>query len=133
MPPFLEQGEETMTIREVLMQVDAELANTYEQKKKIGWLSQLDQRVKLLIVDTHEGAEHIQFSGYDETTDPDTILLVPPPFDEMYLRWLESQIHYRNQEEDRCNNATDAFNVLWAEYRNFYNRQHMPLGTRLKY
>lgn len=122
-----------MTIRDVLTQVDSNLGNTYGQKEKIGWLSQLDQRVKSLIIDTHEGAENIIFNGYKEDTDMDTVLLVPAPFDEMYLRWLESQIHYRNQEEDRCNNATDAFNALWAEFRNYYNRHHMPLGTRLRF
>lgn len=120
-----------MTIREVIAQVDGRLANTYEQKEKINWLSQLDQRVKTLIIDTHEGAENISFSGYDTQTDLDTQLLVPAPFDDMYLRWLEAQIYYANQEEDRCNNATDAFDVLWAEYWNDYNRKHMPLGQKL--
>ena len=122
-----------MTIRQVIEQVDSSLANTYGQKEKIRWLSQLDQRVKVQIIDTHEGAENVRFNGYGENTDPDTVLLVPAPFDEMYLRWLEAQIHYANQEEDRCNNATDAFNVLYAEFRTYYNRQHMPLGPKLRY
>ncbi len=122
-----------MRLLEAIDQVDRNLNNTYKQNEKIEWISQLDQRVKLLIIDTHEGAENVTFNGYDENTDKDTMLLVPAPFDEIYLRWLESQIHYRNQEEDRCNNATDAFNVLWAEFRNYYNRQHMPLGTRLRF
>ena len=122
-----------MKIRDVLTQVNANLVNTYSQKEKIAWLSLLDQRVKIKIIDTHEGAENVKFNGYDEDTDLDTELLVPAPFDEMYLRWMESQIHYRNQEEDRCNNATDAFDVLWAEFRNYYNQCHMPIGRRLQF
>ena len=120
-----------MTIREVIAQVDGRLANTYEQKEKINWLSQLDQRVKTLIIDTHEGAQDVIFSGYDTQTDLDTVLLVPAPFDDIYLRWLEAQIYYYNQEEARCNNATDAFNVRWGEFWNDYNRKHMPLGQKL--
>ena len=122
-----------MKLLEAINQVDSSLGNTYGRKEKIGWLSQLDLRVKTQIIDTREGAEDVTFNGYDENADQDTVLLVPAPFDEIYLRWLESQIHYRNQEEDRCNNATDAFNALWAEFRNYYNRQHMPLGTRLRF
>ncbi len=122
-----------MTIRETIAQVDAGLGNAYTQKEKIGWLSLLDQRVKTLIIDVREDAEKVTFNGYDENTALDTKLLVPAPFDEIYLRWLEAQIHYRNQEEDRCNNATDAFNLLWAEFRNHYNRQHMHLSTRLQF
>jgi len=122
-----------MTIREAIDQVDANVGNTYTQKEKISWLSRLDQRVKVLIIDTHEGAEKVTFHGYEEDTDPDTVLLVPEPFDEIYLRYLEAQIHYRNQEEDRCNNATDAYKILWEEFRNYYNRLHMPISTRLRF
>lgn len=120
-----------MTIRDVITQVDSCLANTYTQTQKIGWLSQLDSRVKNQIIDTHEGAEGISFSRYDAQTNLDTVLLVPAPYDEMYLRWLESQIFYHNQEEARCNNATDAFQALWMEYWRDYNRKHMPLGQKL--
>lgn len=122
-----------MKLLDAITQVDSNLGNTYTQKEKISWLSQLDQRVKTLIIDTHEGAETITFNGYKEDVDLDIVLLVPAPFDEMYLRWLEAQIHYRDHEEDRYNNAIDTFNVLWAEFRNYYNRLHMPLGHRLQF
>ena len=120
-----------MTIREALTKVDRLLTNTYTQEQKINWISQLDQRVKTLIIDTHEGAEDISFSGYDTEIDLDTVLLVPTPFDDIYLHWLEAQIYYYNQEEARCNNAMDTFNMRWSEYWNDYNRKHMPLGQKL--
>ena len=122
-----------MKIREAIAQVDENLANVCAPKSKIGWLSLLDHRVKTKIVDTHEDGEKILFDGYDTETDPETELLVYAPYDEMYLRWLEAQIHYVNQEEDRYNNAMDIFNRLWVEFRNDYNRKHMPLGCRLKF
>lgn len=122
-----------MNIREAIEQVDRNLTNVYTQKEKIGWLSQLDARVKAKIVDTHEGGEKVFFDGYDEKTDLDTELLIYAPFDEMYLRWLEAKIHYANQEEGRYNNAIDIFEALFAEFRNDYNRKHMPIGCRLKF
>ena len=122
-----------MKLREAIEQVDRNLVNVCTQKDKIAWLSQLDSRVKAKIIDTHEGEEKVVFDGYDEKTDPDTELLVYAPFDEMYLRWLEARIHYANQEESRYNNAIATFEVLWMEFRNDYNRRHMPIGHRLKF
>ena len=119
-----------MTIQEVIDLVDRHLLNTCDKKDKIRWLSQLDGRVKTEIIDTHVGGEAVTFSGYDEKTDVNTQLLIPEMFCQIYQRYLEAQIYYANQEEERCNNASDAFNVQWNIFQNWYNRQHMPLGRQ---
>ena len=119
-----------MTIQEVIDLVDRHLVNTCDKKDKIRWLSQLDGRVKTEIIDTHVGGEAVTFSGYDEKTDVNTQLLIPEMFCQIYQRYLEAQIYYANQEEERCNNASDAFNVQWNIFQNWYNRQHMPLGRQ---
>ena len=119
-----------MTIQEVIDQVDRHLMNTYDKKDKIRWLSQVDGRVKAEIIDTHVGGETVRFDGYNEKTDVNTQLLIPEPFCEIYQRYLEAQIHYANREEERCNNASDAFEVQWRAFRNWYNRHHMPLGQK---
>lgn len=122
-----------MRIREAIDQVVSRLGNAYDQKDMISWLDRLDRRVKTLIIDTHEGADAVVFSGYDERTDQDTALLVAAPFDEMYLRYLEAQIYYADNEIERYNNAIDIFNTVWEEFRNWYNREHMPLGCSWKF
>lgn len=122
-----------MTIRQAIGQVDSHLVNTYTQKDKLGWLDQLDRRVKTLILDTHEGEEGVSFSGYDTRTEPDTQLLVKPPYDEIYLRWLEAQIHYHNGEYDKYNSAIALYNTAYDGYRNDYNRTHMPKGRKLQF
>ena len=92
-----------MTIMEAIAQVDSLVRNTYGQKDKIGWLSRLDWIIKTQIIDSHQGAENVRFNGYDDKTDLHTTLLVPPPFDEIYLRWMEAQIHYHNGEYGKYN------------------------------
>ena len=119
-----------MTIQEVIDLVDRNLVNTQDKKDKIRWLSQLDSRVKLEIIDTHEGGNTVAFNGYDAETKGTTVLLIPEPFCEIYQRYLEAQIYYANQEEDRCNNASAAFDAQWCAFRNWYNRHHMPIGRR---
>ena len=121
-----------MTIKEAISQVDALLQNTYDYKDKVRWLSDLDWMVKRELVDTHEGAESVNFVGYDVDTDPDTVLLAPAPFDKMYLRYLEAQIHKHNEENTRWNNAIMLYNNEWQSFADHYNRTHLPRqnGTR---
>ena len=122
-----------MKIIEAINMIDDLKHNTYSQVQKIGWLSRLDAMVKRMIIDTHEGGENVSFTGYNADTDLYTELLVPEPFDEMYLRWLEAQIDYHNGEYKKYNNAIEMFNTAYNSYLNYYNRNHMPLGSRFNY
>lgn len=122
-----------MKIIDAIEQVDAARHNTYGQEIKIEWLSRLDSMVKRLIVDTHEGAEGVEFSGYNAATDTQTELLVPAPFDEVYLRWLEAQIDYSNGEYGKYNNAITMYQTAYDAYANHYRRTHMPKSTAIKY
>lgn len=124
-----------MTIIQAINRLDALKYNTYTQSGKVEWLSRLDNMVKKHIIDTHEGAEDVVFTGYDDSTDIQTELLVPPPHDEMYLRWLEAQIDYHNGEYDKYNNAIIMFNTVFEAYQAYYTRTHMPAmrGRRFRF
>ena len=122
-----------MKIIEAITSLDALKFNTYTQTDKVGWLSRLDNMVKKHIIDTHEGAEDVTFTGYDDSTDLQMELLVPAPHDEMYLRWMEAQIDYSNGEYDKYNNSIEMYNTSWTGYQNYYNRTHMPKGKSMKF
>ena len=123
-----------MTIAEVISKVDALKPNTFTTEDKVGWLSSLDSRVKTQIIDAHEHNEPMFFYGYDSLHDLETELLVPAPYDEMYLRWVEAMIDYHNSEDDRYNNAIMLFNNAYDGYKKHYTRTHMPIsrGKRFK-
>jgi trehalose utilization protein len=117
-----------MTIIEVIDRLDSLKHNTYSQKDKVLWLSKLDWMVKKQIIDTHEGAEATSFNGYTDETDVNTKLLVPAPYDEVYLRWMEAQIDYLNGEYDKYNNAIIMFNADFEAYAAYYNQNHRPVN-----
>ena len=116
-----------MKIIEAISRLDDLFSNTYSVSHKVEWLSRLDTMVKKQIIDTHEGSKAVVFSGYDDSTDEQTQLLVPAPYDEMYLRWLEAQIHYHNGEYDKYNNAIIMFNTAYEAYQAYYTRSHLPV------
>lgn len=115
-----------MTIIEAITKVDELKFNTFPQDQKLSWLSRLDQMVKLQIIDTHEGAENVHFTGYNSNTDLHTELLVPAPFDEVYLRWMEAQIDYHNGEIDKYNASVTMFNTEFEAFEKWYHRNHLP-------
>lgn len=114
-----------MTIMEVIHRIDELKPNNYTRDEKIAWLSTLDGLIKSEIIDTHEDGEKIVFDGYNDN-DTNTTLLVPEPYDVLYLRWIEAQIDYTNGEYGKYNNSLAAFNDAYEHFERYYNRSHMP-------
>lgn len=116
-----------MTIMQIISQLDAQLPNTASPEAKIGWLSRVDQQVKKEILDTHENT--VEFSGYTEDTPVDTVLLIPAPYDECYIRYMEAMIHYALGEMSRYKNAMMLFNTVYMAFSDYYNRTHAPVNA----
>ena len=122
-----------MTIIEAINKIDTLKPNSYTQEYKVKWLSELDGNIKIEIIDTHEGGSDIAFSGYDDTTDINTKLLVSAPHEDIYIKWLESKIDYNNAEYGKYNNSSIAFNNAYSAFERYYNRHHMPIQKRMKF
>ena len=122
-----------MTIIEAINRIDLLKPNNYTQADKIAWLSTLDGIIKKEIIDTHEGAESVIFNGYDVDTSLDTVMLVPAPYDNVYLKWLEAQIDYANADTKRYANSMIMYNTAYSAFERYYNRTNMPKGKTFKY
>ena len=117
-----------MTVMEAIAHINAVKPNSYTQSDKIRWLSILDGIVKREIIDTHEGGDDIEFSGYTQES-LDQTLLVPAPYDDMYIKWLEAQIDYANGEYGKYNNTITMYNNAYITYSKAYHREHLPKNT----
>ena len=122
-----------MTIIEAINRIDSLKPNSYSPEDKIAWLSIVDGEVKENIINTHEGSDKVTFNGYTENTPLDTVLLVPAPYDDIYIKWLEAQIDYANGETKRFNNSILMYNTAYSAFSRHYNRNHMPIGTNIKF
>lgn len=120
-----------MKIIEAINRIDSLKHNTYTTPDKVAWLSEVDWDVTRHIIETHEG--DAAFAGYDDSTDLQTELLIPAPYDKAYLLWLEAQIDYYNGEYEKYNNALNMFYTAYEGFRNYYNRTHMPKGKKFRF
>ena len=122
-----------MTIIEAINRIDSLKPNSYSQEDKILWLSALDGEIKSNIIDTHEGSENVTFNGYGADMALDTVLLIPAPYDDIYIKWLEAQIDYANGETPKFNNSIVMYNTAYSAFARHYNRTHMPKGKNIKF
>ena len=122
-----------MKILEAITKIDTLKPNSYSQDEKIKWLSTLDGVIKTEIIDTHEDGEGIVFNGYESDTSLDTELLVPSPYCDVYIRYLEAQIDYANAEYGKYNNSMAMYNSAYSSFERYYNRTHMPKGAKFKF
>lgn len=118
-----------MTLLEAIAQADETNKNTYSQGQKIVWLSRAETIVKHDVIDAHEGSEDVSFSGYDENTPLETVLIMPQPYDECYIHWLQAQVYYANDETDRYNRSMTMFNAMLDAFKGYYKKNHRPKGN----
>jgi hypothetical protein len=125
--------EGKMTIIEAITRIKVLKPDTFLQQDIIRWLSVLDGIIKKEIIDTHEGGEDVIFNGYNEQSDLTQEMLVPAPYDDIYLRWLEAQMDYTNGEYNKYNNSMVVYNESYTNFARFYNSTHMPKGKKFKF
>lgn len=123
-----------MTILEAITRADLIRPNELEPAVKLRWLSTLDGQIDRELLGAHADASG-SFRGYDGDTELSaTELLIPWPYDELYVRYLLMRIDLEHGELDRYNNEAAQFNRLWQSFAGQYCRTHRPLGVeRLRF
>lgn len=112
-----------MTAWDAVRWVDDKQHNVYSLEDKLTWLTQTEQMAAQL-------RQRCGLASEIPALEPETELSIPEPFDQLYLRWLEAQIDYANQEYLRYNNAMALFSGLWQDYANFVRRNAAAGGRR---
>lgn len=112
-----------MTIIEAVSLVDDRKHNTFTQEDKVSWLSRLDGEIGAVLRYRYETPLPTAWP-YDLSTDVETPLLVGPPFDSLYLYYLEMQIDYHSGDYGRYNNARALYLAALERYLCNYHRTH---------
>ena len=112
-----------MTAGEMIALADRLRPNQYTTADKLRWLERLDGQVLSEVIGTHAEIAPDAASGTAYTAA--TELLVPFPYgDDVYLNYLQAMVALENAETQRYNKRLQFFNNAYAEYQNWYNRNH---------
>lgn len=117
-----------MTIQQAMDKADRMKPNMMTAEDKIGFLSEIEGKIHEEIIMTHEHtAEEETRPEYDSNTARTTEMLVPAPYDMIYVYWLMAQIDHVNQEMDKYNNDRSLFEDAWGNFADYWNRTRMPI------
>ena len=144
MPPFFAKEAWHMTIGQAIAQADELNRNTYSQEQKVTWLSRAEEYIKKTIINpggSSEGKDEIDrlleqsmSAGFNAAAAMDTGLIMPSPYDEAYVHYLQAQVYYANDETDRYNRAITMFNSAVDGFASYWKKTHTPPSkTRFRF
>lgn len=120
-----------MTITEAITMADEMKANMMNPAIKIRFLSEIEGKIHTEILMKHEHTQAEESCPqYDIDSDPGTAMLVPAPYDMLYVYWIMAQIDHLNMEMDKYNNDRALFEDAWNNFGDYWTREHMPLTAR---
>lgn len=122
-----------MTIHEIIETVKRVNPSVYEDSLLVDWLSRIEWKIKREIVDKHEGAEAVEFSGYDAKTDTEKNPIAPPPYDDLYVHYICAQICFFNGEYSRYQAYMSMHNSVYTSFAAWYNEEHKPKKVIFKF
>lgn len=103
-----------MTVYECVHYVDEVKPNAFPLNAKIAWLGQLEGKIAAEIF-LMAPAELKKFCYTSATADGSKVLLVDPPYDDIYSAYLTAKVDSKNGEFNKLSTAAQAFNRLWDE------------------
>ena len=127
-----------MKLQQAIDRVDEMRPNMQSRALKLDWLSELDGLIWKEIIIRHfmTADEILRYAqnddgtfivpAYDEDTDEGTELLVPFPYDNLYLYWLMAKIDEQTLEQDKYNSDRAMFNASYESFSDYWTRNHMP-------
>lgn len=121
-----------MTIAHAIARFDTLYPNTYAYAEKLRWLSELDGMIAQDVFGAYEHTGHGVFTGYTIYTDKQTALLVPFPYDDIYVKYLAAQCDCANSDSVRYQNSSVIFNTAYNEFVNHFNRTHRAKETKIR-
>lgn len=120
-----------MTIQQVLDRKSIIDKDTFPDELKIAWLSELDAQLFIEVIQTHENPENIKFTPYT-ADDFGKQLLVPFPYDKLYIPYLFAKVAEAYGETEDYNNHLASYEKYLREFRGYWNKKYMPLDPTRK-
>lgn len=113
-----------MKVCEAIEKVKERKPNAYDDNMLLDWLNEIEARVQRELMDTPpEG-----IFSYDITRHMENELLLPKPYDVLYLNYIIAMIEFNQQEYEAYNNTSDLFNSQFADAQNYYNSKYGKRG-----
>lgn len=116
-----------MTIKQAIARFDTLYPNEITYEQKLAWLSELDGMVYEEILSLYKQAPPTAFTGYILATPGNTQLLVPFPYEKIYIEYLSAMAELVRGNAERYNNAAALYANTFDSFAAECNRTYTPL------
>lgn len=119
-----------MKAAEIIQRFDEDRKNTISTDRKLRWLEEVERLVVEETIKTHVLPKHLREVDWDTYFDgwgPDSDMLVPPPWDQVYIHYLDLNMAMAQRETKFINMATTQYNNAMLSFTGWYNRNNRPL------
>ena len=114
-----------MTVKEAILWVDSQKSNAVPEQVKVRWLERLDGMLYRQVVQTHI-CPFAAPGRYSIPGGGDQTLLISPPYDGIYIDFLNMKTDLEQGDIDRYNNSARVFNEALDDWKKWVNRTYMP-------
>jgi hypothetical protein len=108
-----------MTVSEAIARADGLRVNLLGEEIKAGWIRIVEHGVADMM-----GKESQLKGSY--SADRDTSLLMPPPYDDVYVKYLIAMIDYYNGETGQYANDMELYNEAMSRAGSWWIRNNRP-------
>lgn len=131
------------TVAQIIEQYNTERPNQVDDALKVIWLRKCERMIinEVLVSHEHdlEDENRIElkvtgsvlvvtgagsFEEHIDSFDMDSYLLVPEPYDDLYLYYLDQRIALNNNDKTRYNVASAQYNNALLTYQQYVNRTY---------
>lgn len=106
-----------MIVSEALEKVKERKPNAYNDRTLLEWLNEIEARVQRELLDT--APEGIFTYSIEENMEAE--LLLPKPYDVLYLHYIIAMIEFNQQEYEAYNNTVELANSTFSAAQKYYN------------
>lgn len=107
-----------MTVNDAISKVKDRKPNAYSDESLVDWLNECEAMVQREIMLTVPD-EIIQ---YDYPDDLDKELILPRPYDALYVSYIKMMIEYTQEEYNAYNNTNVMYQTQYQAAQGYFNR-----------
>jgi len=116
-----------MTVKEAIEKAKDRKPNAFPDEELIDWLNEFEARVQVELMQIAPEA----VVSYDLADDAEKAMLLPKPFESMYVDYICMMIQFNQEEWTAYNNTSLMLNASFNEAQKYYNSKY-PKTDNLK-
>lgn len=113
-----------MRVCEAIKAADAVKPNAFDERTKFGWLNSLEGKIAAEVFLMSPPEVRQILLSYPE--DLQRELLVDPPYDDLYVQYLEAKIDAENGEYNKYADTMAIYNGTYTEFVCWFCQRYDP-------